>query len=313
MLVRNVLLASVTTLFALAYSFVATIADERSTSTDRERLEASKVAESVAASYMDAYDKHDPKAISMLFVPDGVFLPPNGSPIVQGREAIERSWAELFKNVGGHETITVKDAIPAGNDAVVAITEFKIVGDGQNSGKTISGRASIALAKTADGWRYVSIAPQTQAPPSGATTASRQEALQVAESVVKSFMAAYDTRDPKAISALFVPDATLLGFDGTVAQGREAIERAYAGSLKNQAGHFTIVIKDAIPLGSDVVVANDELEIRDAGQNHDTIHGRAVITLAKTPDGWRYASIGAHKLSPSGGTTGSPPIQPQTA
>jgi ketosteroid isomerase-like protein len=52
--------------------------------------------------------RHDPKAISMLFVPDGVFLPPNGSPVMEGRDAIERSWAELFKNVGGHETITVK-------------------------------------------------------------------------------------------------------------------------------------------------------------------------------------------------------------
>jgi ketosteroid isomerase-like protein len=101
----------------------------------------------------------------MLFVSDGVFLPPDGSPIAQGREAIERSWAELFKNVGGHEAITVKDAIPAGNDAVVAINEFKIVGDGQNSGKTISGRASITLTKTPDGWRFVSIAPQTQPPP----------------------------------------------------------------------------------------------------------------------------------------------------
>jgi uncharacterized protein (TIGR02246 family) len=159
LLPRKVLLVSSITLFALACSSIAGIADER--------LEARKVAESVAELYMNAYDKHDPKAISMLFVSDGVFLPPNGAPVVQGREAIERSWAELFKNVGGHETVTVEDAIPAGNDAVVAINEFKIVGDGQNSGKTISGRASITLAKTPDGWRYVSIAPQTQPPPSG--------------------------------------------------------------------------------------------------------------------------------------------------
>ena len=169
MLVRTGWHVTLITLSALVYSAVASIADERSTSTE----EARKVAESVAQSYMNAYDKHDPKAISMLFVPDGVFLPPNGSPVVQGRDAIERSWAELFKNVGGHETITVKDAIPAGKDAVVAVTEFKIVGDGQNSGKTISGRASITLAQTSDGWRYVSIAPQTQPPPSGATTGSR--------------------------------------------------------------------------------------------------------------------------------------------
>ena len=135
---------------------------------------ASKVAQSVVESYVNAYNMHDPKAISMLFVPDGVLLPPNGSPIVQGRDAIERSWAELFKNVGGRETIIIKDAIPAGNDAIVAITDFKIVGDGPNSNKIINGRALITLVKTPDGWRYVSIAPQIQPPPSGGTTGSRQ-------------------------------------------------------------------------------------------------------------------------------------------
>jgi uncharacterized protein (TIGR02246 family) len=133
----------------------------------------------------------------------------------------------------------------------------------------------------------------------------RLEARQVAESVVQSFMAAYNAHDPKAISALFLPDAMLLGIDGKVTQGREAIERTYAATLKNLGGHFTVVIKDAIPLGDSVVVANDEIETRDAGQNHDTIRGRAVITLAKTPDGWRYAAISAQKLPPSEGTTGS--------
>jgi uncharacterized protein (TIGR02246 family) len=141
---------------------------------------------------------------------------------------------------------------------------------------------------------------------SSSTDHNRLEARQVAESVVKSFMAAYNTHDPKAISALFLPDAMLLGFDGMLAQGREAIERSFAGLLKNQGGHFTVVIKDAIPLGDNVVVANDELKIAGAGQHSDeTINGRAVITLAKTPDGWRYASIGAHKVPPSGGTTAS--------
>lgn len=43
-----------------------------------------------------------------------------------------------------------------------------------------------------------------------------QEARQVAESVVKSFMAGYNAHDPKAISALFLPDAMLLGIDGKV-------------------------------------------------------------------------------------------------
>lgn len=174
MLARKALFVSVIALSALACSSIAGSADERPTATDCGHVEACKVVQSVAESYMNAFDRHDPKAISMLFVPDGVFLPPNGSPVVQGREGIERSWAALFKNIGGRETITVKDAIPAGNDTVVSVTEFKIVGDGQNSNKIISGRASITLAKTPDRWRYVSIAPQTLSPPSGGTAGTRQ-------------------------------------------------------------------------------------------------------------------------------------------
>ena len=126
------------------------------------------------------------------------------------------------------------------------------------------------------------------------------EARQVAESVVKSFTAAYDARDPKAISALFLPNAMVLDAAGRASQGREAIERTYAEALKQLGGHYVIVIKDAIPLGSDVVVAADEVKIGGVGQHSDeTINVRAVITLAKTADGWRYAAISAQKLLPS--------------
>lgn len=123
--------------------------------------QALKVAQSVSDSYVAAFNKHDAKAISMLFVPDGVFLPPDGGPITQGREALERHWAELFKNVGGHETVTVKDAIPAGNDVIVQINDYKIVGD---NNKIISGRALLVLAKAPDGWRYVTITAQPPPP-----------------------------------------------------------------------------------------------------------------------------------------------------
>jgi uncharacterized protein (TIGR02246 family) len=92
--------------------------------------------------------------------------------------------------------------------------------------------------------------------PAVAQTTSHEQAIKVADSVVKSFMAAYDTRDPKAVAALFLPNAMTLSANGAVSQGREAIERNYADGLKNLGGHYTIVIKDAIPLGSDVVVCD---------------------------------------------------------
>jgi uncharacterized protein (TIGR02246 family) len=123
--------------------------------------QALKVAQSVSDSYVAAFNKHDAKAISLMFVPDGVFLPPDGSAISQGRDEIERHWDELFKTIGGHETVTVKNAMPAGNDAIVQINEYKIVGD---NNKIISGRALLVLAKTPDGWRYVTITAQPPPP-----------------------------------------------------------------------------------------------------------------------------------------------------
>jgi uncharacterized protein (TIGR02246 family) len=158
---QKLLLISMVALSVLAYP-KASNADEASTSPH----EARETAQSVVNSWCDTYEKHDPKAMSMLFVPDGVFLPPNGSPVVKGRDAVERTWTQAFKDIGGHETITVKDAVPVGDDAIVAVTEFKIVGEGPTANKVVNGRAVVTLAKTNEGWRYVSIAPQLQPPPS---------------------------------------------------------------------------------------------------------------------------------------------------
>jgi uncharacterized protein (TIGR02246 family) len=147
------------------FGSVATLAIATAAQAQSSADAAMKVAQSFAETWMSTYDKHDAKAQSMLFVPDGVFLPPNGAPIVKGRDAIERSWAELFKNVGGHETTTVKDAMPVGDAVIVAVDEFKIVGDGANANKVLSGRVLLVLAKTPQGWRYVSVAPQIEPPP----------------------------------------------------------------------------------------------------------------------------------------------------
>ena len=62
-----------------------------------------------------------------------------------------------------------------------------------------------------------------------------------------------------------------------MSRGREAIEGVYAATLNNLGGHYTIVIKDAIPLSSDVVVATDEVKIAGVGQHSDeTIDARAM-------------------------------------
>jgi uncharacterized protein (TIGR02246 family) len=138
--------------------------------------EAKKIAEDGAKAWMSTYAKHDAKAIAAMFLEDGAFLPPNGSPMVQGRDAIERQWAQQFQNMGGREDLTVKTAIPAGNDAIVAIVDWAITADkGNNAGQTIRGRTANTLARTSDGWKIATIAPQVAPaaePAVGSSTAS---------------------------------------------------------------------------------------------------------------------------------------------
>ena len=57
MLARKTLFISAITLSVVAYSSVPGIAEQGA----EEHLEARKVAQSVAESYMTTYDKHDPK------------------------------------------------------------------------------------------------------------------------------------------------------------------------------------------------------------------------------------------------------------
>jgi hypothetical protein len=171
MLVRTCCLVCVITMSALTYSSATGVADEPSTSTNRTRVEARRVAEWC----MNANGRWDPGAISMLFISDGVSLASNRLPIVQGRGGLERSWAELFKNVGGHETITVNDAVPVGDDAVAATMKFKIVGYGAGT-PTNSSTGDIDHASQDSGRLAICFnAPQTRSLPSGSKTDSRRQ------------------------------------------------------------------------------------------------------------------------------------------
>jgi uncharacterized protein (TIGR02246 family) len=123
--------------------------------------EARKVVENGCRAWMDTYIKHDARAIAALFTDDGVFLPPDGSPMVQGRDALEGRWAQQFQSIGGHEDLTIEAAIPAGNDAIVAILDWAITTDrGPNAGQIVRGRTANTLARTSDGWKIAVIAPQ---------------------------------------------------------------------------------------------------------------------------------------------------------
>jgi len=90
----------------------------------------------VGEDFTAAWNLHDPKAISDLWTADGDFLSPwMQTDLIKGREAIEKYFAEEFKNTMKNSTISLTIDPPRLIDPETAFTEA----DFTITGMTISG------------------------------------------------------------------------------------------------------------------------------------------------------------------------------
>jgi ketosteroid isomerase-like protein len=124
-------------------------------------VDAHQVALSNIELWDSTYDKHDAKAISMLFVPGAVFLPPDGSAPRVGPDQIENFWSAQFANIGGHQQLVNKEAVLVNSDTIITVNEYKVGGDPAHGGKLLTGRATSTLVNTPEGWRWASLTPQS--------------------------------------------------------------------------------------------------------------------------------------------------------
>jgi uncharacterized protein (TIGR02246 family) len=125
-----------------------------------EPVDAHQVALSIIDLWDSTYNKHDAKAISMLFVPGGVFLPPDGSAPRVGRDQIESYWRDMFASIGGHQELVNKEAVLVNSDTIIMVNQYKVGGDPAHGDKFLTGRATSTLVNTPEGWRYASLTPQ---------------------------------------------------------------------------------------------------------------------------------------------------------
>jgi uncharacterized protein (TIGR02246 family) len=102
---------------------------------------------------------------------------------------------------------------------------------------------------------------------------------------VKAFVKAFNARDAKAVANLFAPEAQLIDEDGQTTQGREPIEKTFAGMFADS------------PQGK---IRVDVSSIRFIGTALAVETGRAEVTLGPgdTPDATRYTAV--HVKSPAG-------------
>jgi uncharacterized protein (TIGR02246 family) len=109
--------------------------------------------------------------------------------------------------------------------------------------------------------------------------------------VIQRYVDAREASDPRAIEALFTPDADQLVSDGTWRKGREALVKGMLESSRKNPARRTIAVESVRLLTPDVALA-DGRYVQKAQQpgGRDRVMWTA-ITLKRGPDGWRIAAI----------------------
>lgn len=103
--------------------------------------------------------------------------------------------------------------------------------------------------------------------------------------VVRRYVDARESRDPKAIGELFAPDADQLVSSGEWRRGSALLVKGMLASSARNEGKRTITVETVRFLGSDVAIADGKYEIAGARQMWST------FVMRKSGGKWRIEAI----------------------
>lgn len=125
-----------------------------------------------------------------------------------------------------------------------------------------------------------------QEPPAAGTSADEAAVRQAAV----RFVEAFNAHDARAVSELFGPNARMEEADGTLIEGRAAIEQAYAEEFENSpAAKISLSVDSLTFITPDVAVEEGAVEAYPDGETL-TAHSRYVAVHLKKDDLWRIIS-----------------------
>jgi uncharacterized protein (TIGR02246 family) len=131
--------------------------------------------------------------------------------------------------------------------------------------------------------------PASGAGIAGQLQGSTPEARAVRE-LVEAFVKAYNAKDAKAIAAQFTEDGRVVGPDGSIADGRAAIERRYREAFDGDPDATIEVTSDAVRLlAPDVVLEEGHAAIRSGGATSKS--GRYHAIYVRRDGHWYQSSV----------------------
>lgn len=132
---------------------------------------------------------------------------------------------------------------------------------------------------------FLPAAPSTaasQAPGAGDAAAIRD--------VVRRYADAREARDPKAIEALFTPDADQLVSSGEWRRGRDVLVKGALASSARTGGTRTLEVEAIRMIGADVAIADARYEISNL-EGGATRKLWSTFVMARQQGAWRISAI----------------------
>jgi uncharacterized protein (TIGR02246 family) len=296
---------SVVTIVGLAITFaLPTFAQQ--TNTPDPQLRQKLV--DVIAKHADALNKNDAAAAAACFTQDAVYVTDRGP--VNGREAIEKWYADLFKKVRfSYHAFTIDQDSPhvistAGNE-IWATGGWSSTIKGENFGpKQIKGYWSVI--RVGDDWKIrMLISNSTSGSAIGfalptfalQTNAPDPQLRQKLVDAIAKHADALNKNDAAAAAACYTQDAVFVTDRGPV-NGREAIEKWYADFFKYvQWSDNVITIDQDSPhvlgtAGNEIWATGGwSLTYKFKGENFGPIQTKGYWSVIRVGDDWKIRML----------------------
>jgi uncharacterized protein (TIGR02246 family) len=125
---------------------------------------------------------------------------------------------------------------------------------------------------------------------SAAAASAQQQDEKTIRSMAESFVKAYNTKDAKAISAMFVPTGEIVNQDGKSIQGQEPIQRDFAHIFQAQPKSQIKVSVKSIRLLSPTLAVEDGTSTVTDQAGTTVEHNLYTVFYTKQDGQWRMAS-----------------------
>ena len=232
---------------------------------------ASADASDVSTSWANAFNSGDAARLAALYGDDARSLPPSG-PALVGRGQIESYWRGDIGTGGLTTTLVVNDAMEQ-NGVLHIDGSYRVSG---------ADAPELAAGQYQQTWQRVDGDWQLQREMWRIDPALSRD-IDVATQLTAAWTDAYNTRNVKALVALYADEAVLSTVQEGSFEGRTAIEPFWTRDLGGGSPFSTLTLTD-VYLSGELAHLEGEYKVSDNQTNTD---GRFVQLWMRNGDGWR--------------------------